>query len=165
MPVQPAIDTAWALCQKLERTFYRRSSYGDHQVDWVFDVAVTAWHLVDWVARERNAGSKANIFVAQADFKNRCPELAVCEQVCNGAKHFVLDDPKLKPFSVAVNVKTTSDLIGISRMDLVAGTENVDITLTPSVQITDKTGNSWEAMMLFRNVLSFWQSELGLPRS
>ena len=50
-------------------------------------------------------------------------------------------------------------------MDIVAGADNVDIILTPSVLITDKASKSWEAMSLFRNVLSFWQSELGLPRS
>jgi hypothetical protein len=165
MPVQTVIDSSEALCQKLERTFYRRSSYGEHQVDWVFDVAVTAWHLVDWVTRERNAGAKADLSTAQADFKSRCPELAVCEQVCNGAKHFVLDDPKLKPFSVAANVKTTNDMFGVSRADIVAGAESVDIILTPTVQITDKAGQAWEAVLLFRSVLFFWQSELKLPRS
>ena len=33
--------------------FNRQADYGEHQVDWVFDLAVTAWHMADWVALER----------------------------------------------------------------------------------------------------------------
>lgn len=164
MTPQRSIDSAEALCRKLERTFHRRSAYGEHQVDWVFDFVVTAWHLVDWVARERNAGGKANVQTTQAQLKSQCPELAVCEQVCNGAKHLVLDNPQLKPFSVAADVRGTDDLAGISKMNVVAGAENVDIVLTPTVSITDKDGNSWQAIDLFRRVLFFWQRELGLPQ-
>jgi hypothetical protein len=165
MTPQRSIDSAEALCRKLERTFYRRSAYGEHQVDWVFDVAVTAWHLVDWVARERNAGGRSDVQTTQAQLKSRCPELVVCEQVCNGAKHCVLDNLQLKPFNVAADVRGTDDLAGISKMNLVGGDENVDIVLTPAVWITDRDGNSWQAIDLFRRVLSFWQDELGLPRS
>lgn len=100
----------------------------------------------------------------QAQLKSQCPELAVCEQVCNGAKHLVLDNPQLKPFSVAADVRGTDDLAGISKMNVVAGAENVDIVLTPTVSITDKDGNSWQAIDLFRRVLFFWQRELGLPQ-
>jgi hypothetical protein len=160
MTPQRSIDSAEALCRKLERTFHRRSAYGEYQVDWVFDVAVTAWHLVDWVASER----KADRQTMQAQLKGKCTELTVCEQVCNGAKHLVLDNPNLKPFSVATDVRGTDDLAGISRMNVVAGPENVDIVLTPVVWITDKNRNAWEAIDLFRRVLLFWQGELGLPR-
>jgi hypothetical protein len=133
MTPQRSIDSAAALYRKLERTFHRRSAYGEHQVDWVFDVAVTAWHLVDWVARERNAGGKTKLQPTQAQIKSQCPELAVCEQVCNGVKHLVLDNPQLKPFSVAADVRGTDDLAGISKT-FVAGDENpVDIVLTPAV--------------------------------
>jgi hypothetical protein len=164
MTPQRSIDSAAALCRKLERTFHRRSAYGEHQVDWVFDVAVTAWHLVDWVARERNAGGKTNLQITQAQIKRQCPELGVCEQICNGVKHLVLDNPQLKPFSVAADVRGTDDLAGISKMNVVAGDENVDIVLTPVVSITDKDGKSWQAIDLFLTVLFFWQDELGLPR-
>jgi RNAse (barnase) inhibitor barstar len=37
-----SIDSAEALYRKLERTFDRRTTYGEDQLDWVFDVAVTA---------------------------------------------------------------------------------------------------------------------------
>ena len=160
---QRAIDSAEALYRKLEHTFDRRPDYGQHQVDWVFDFAVTAWHLVDWVARESKPGGKASIQVEQQQRKNQCPELAVCEQICNGAKHFVLDNPQLKPFNVAADVQGTTVLKGI-KMNIVAG-DNVshDIVLTPAVSITDKNHKTWDALELFHRVLTFWQKELGLP--
>jgi hypothetical protein len=161
MTPEPAIDSAEALCRKLERTFHRRPAYGDHQVDWVFDFAVTAWHLVDWIAEKK----KANVKAIQAQLKEKCPALSVCEQICNGAKHFVLDNPQLKPFSVAKDVQCTDGSAGISRFNVAAGDKNVDIVLTKIVSITDKDGKSWQAMQLFLTILFFWQDELGLPRA
>ena len=159
---QQAIDSTEALYRKLERTFHRQPEYGQHQVDWVFDFAVTAWHLVDWVARESKPGGKTDIQAEQQRLKNHCPELAVCEQVCNGAKHLVLDNPQLKPFNVAVDVQGTDDLRGI-KMNIVPGDGvSHDIVLTPAVSITDRDRNSWDALELFHRVLTFWQGELGL---
>jgi hypothetical protein len=160
---QQSIDSIEALYRKLEGTFHRRPEYGQHQVDWVFDFAVTAWHLVDWVARGSNAAGKTNMQAEQQRLKNQCPELAVCEQVCNGAKHLVLDNPQLKPFNVAADVRGTNDLRGI-RMNIVPGDGvSHDIVLTPAVSITDKDRKSWDALELFQRVLSFWETELGLP--
>jgi hypothetical protein len=156
---QRSIDSVEALYRKLERTFHRREAYGDQQVDWVFDVSMTAWHLVDWTARARGVPVRTT----QDAFKTRCPELAVCEQLCNGAKHYVLDNPKLQPFNVATDVRATNDLIGISRMNAVAGDTNVEIRLTAAVSVVDKDGNVWEALGLFLAVLRFWERELGLP--
>ena len=157
MTWQRSIDSAEALYRKLERTFDRRLTYGEYQVDWVFDFAVTAWHLVDWIAKETQADKQ----VMQEQIKKKCPELAVCEQVCNGAKHFVLNNSRLRPFSIAENVRGTDDLIGLAR-DIIPGGEPVDIVATGSVSISDKDGNSWEASDLFHRVFIFWRRELGL---
>lgn len=164
MTAQRSIDNAEALYRKLERTFYRRPHYKEHQIDWVFDFAVSAWHLVEWVARERQSQNKSVVQTTQALLKKKCPEIAVCEQVCSGAKHFVLDNPQLKPFNIASDVKGTADLMGISG-NVYPGENPVDVILTPSVSITDKDGRNWQATMLFHSVLSFWQNELGLQPS
>ena len=160
---QRAIDSPEALYRKLERTFHRRPEYGQHQVDWVFDFAVTAWHLVDWIARESKAGGKTGIQAEQQRLKNQCPELAVYEQICNGAKHLVLDNPKLKPFNVAADVQGTNDLRGIKMNILPGDGVSHDIVLTPAVSITDRNHKNWDALELFHRVLTFWQRELGLP--
>jgi hypothetical protein len=161
MVTQSSIDTSAALFEKLERAFLRRATYGDYQIDWVFDVAVTAWHLVDWAAREAAGSDKAAVHMKQDSLKQKCPALAVCEQICNGAKHLVLDDPRLRPFSIASDVRGTTDLIGVSA-DVVPGGAPIDLVLTPRVLVTDRDGKTWDAILLLRSVLSFWRNELSI---
>jgi len=83
----------------------------------------------------------------------------VCEQLCNGAKHLELRDPKLGPFNVSSDVRQTNDLRGV-RSDIEAGDTNVDIVLTPVVLVIDRERREWEAIKLFRRVLMFWRREL-----
>ena len=150
-----AIDSAKSLLGKLERSFARRQEYREAQLDWVFDMAITAWHIVDWRANETGEGLGA----AKERLKKLCPELAVCEQLCNGAKHLELRDPQLAPFDISNDVRQTNDLMGI-RLDIQAGDTNVDIVLTPVVFVTDRERREWEAIELFRRVLMFWRREL-----
>ena len=158
MQIQRSIGTTAELYGKLERGFDRRATYGDYQVDWVFDVAVTAWHLVDWVATEAGI----SIPRAQEELKCKSSELAVCEQVCNGAKHLVLSNPSLVPFDVATNVHASGAQRGILRNAVPGADEPLDIRLTPEIMITDRDGTSWEAIGLLHRVLTFWKSELGV---
>ena len=157
MTTQVSIDDTKSLYQKLVRSFERRALYGESQVDWVFDMAVTAWHLVDWHAKEIGV----SLEVVQKRLKDACPDLAVCEQICNGAKHLVLSNPNLKPFDVTSDVYQTDDRTGISRSNIVGGETNVDIFMTPVVQVKDRLGRTSEAIDLFRKVVAFWQKELG----
>src|SRR4029077_18871474 len=100
---------------------------------------------------------------AQDAFKGQCPELAVCEQLCNGTKHRVLSNPNLKPFDVATHVQATADRAGISRMNVMPGDQNVDIILTTCIAVRDKNGTTWDALNLFLVVMQFWSKELCLP--
>ena len=151
-----SIDNSKSLYQKLIRTFERRPLYGEHQLDWVFDMAVTAWHLIDWYANE--TGETPD--VVRARLKSACPELAVCQQICNGAKHLKLSDPRLKPFNISTDVYQTDDRKGVSR-DVRGGDTNVNIVLTPVVKVIDRDRGEWEAIELFRTVVAFWRKELG----
>lgn len=157
MTVPRSIDTADALYRKVERTFYRRAVYRDDQLDWVFDVAVTAWHLVDWVAKERGTTLRST----QNGLKTKCPALAVCEQVCNGAKHFNRGGRHLQGFNVGTDVYVTEHLAGVSKLAIWPG-DNADVVLTPAVWITDKDGKSWDAIDVFTKVVLFWQRELSI---
>ena len=159
MTPQRSIETTEALYRKLVRTFDRRSAYGEHQVDWVFDFAVSAWHLVDWVAIETGA----KVDDTQERLKTKCPELVVCEQLCNGAKHLKLNNAKLQPFDVKRDVRGTNDLEGIVRDVRGNGDTSFDVVLTPVVSITDKNKKTERALLLFHTVIRFWQVELGLP--
>jgi len=65
------ITSTEGLYRKLERTSARRDTYGDNQVDWVFDLCLTAWHLVDWFAWEQCSGQRLKS--VQADIRKRQP--------------------------------------------------------------------------------------------
>ena len=111
MDPQRPINSPESLYRKFERSFNRRASYEEYQIDWVFDCAVTAWHLVDWVAEFRNEPLNE----LQKKLKEKCPELAVCEQIANGAKHLILDNPTLKPFDIKKVRITEGSAIGVSK--------------------------------------------------
>lgn len=155
MATARAIDSAKSLLGKLERSFERRGMYGEAQLDWVFDMAITAWHIVDWHAIETGEGLGGS----QERLKALCPELVVCEQLCNGTKHLKLRDPRLAPFDVSSDVRQTNDLKGM-KLDIQAGDTNADIVLTPVVLVIDKERREWEAIELFHRVLMFWRREL-----
>lgn len=156
---QKSISTPEEFYFKFERTFNRRSSYGDNQIDWVFDCSIAAWHLIDWL----NGSNKKNLKVLQQQYKSKCPELSVCEQICNGAKHLTLTNPNLTPFNISRDVKGTSNLTGISKpFKLGEKAINVEVVVTSDVIITDKYGNTWRAINLFRRILFFWEKELNI---
>lgn len=153
--VNNTVSTPLELLAKLERTFWRRVNYGDDQLDWAFDFAVTAWHLVDWLAAE--TGTKLGAM--QLSCKDDCPPLAVCEQLCNGYKHFELNNPKLQGFRVDKDVVQSAGRAGVSRPGL-AGSGDFSITLTPQVLVTDRSGTTWDALTLFIDVVRYWRTKL-----
>jgi hypothetical protein len=157
MSTTPRIDSPEALFGKLERTFMRRPGYVDDQLDWVFDFAVTAWHLVDWVAKTNGS----DLRTLQDSFVLRCAELGVCAQIANGSKHLLLSDPRLVPFNVSKDVQQTTDLVGVSGI-LIPDGPPVDVILTPEVAITDRNGVQWAALETFHKVIWFWRNELSI---
>lgn len=158
---QKFISTPEELFSKLDRTYHRRPSYGDFQIDWVFDCAVAAWHIIDWI----NGFNKKNLKPLQQQYKLKCPELVVCEQLCNGAKHLSLTDPNLVPFDISKNVQGTSNLAGISKpFKLEEKITRIEIIVTTDVIITDKDGNTWQAINLFNRIIAFWEKELKIDK-
>lgn len=132
--------------------------YAEYQIDWVFDVAITAWHLVDWFTSETNA----QINATQALLKSKSSELAVCEQICNGAKPRVLKNQSLVSFNVATDVQAIDAKSGIVRDVLPDSEVFADIILTPQIIITDKDGTCWDTISLFHRVIAFWKVELDM---
>lgn len=153
------IDSLGMLYQKLERTFDRRPFYGEHQLDWVFDMAVTAWHMVDWYAIE----TKKDIKEVKTYLISKCPELEICSYICHGFKHRVLDDPKMMGFDVTKQVvQANSRAISLERVleHLVKQKKNsFDIIMTPAVKVVNEE-NDIQALTLFSNIIRFWHHEL-----
>lgn len=98
----------WEL-QSLDRNSDAAFAYG------CFNAAVTAWHLTDWCwnamdedQRSSLCGPGAKLKDFQALLRSDCRELAICDQLANGSKHFertMHNDPGVKAtVSRGVNV-------------------------------------------------------------
>lgn len=166
------IATPEDLYAKLERTLHRRAAYGDDQFDWVFDFCITAWHIVDWLASRGVPASRSELKTLQAECKLESPELAVCEQIANGAKHRVLNNPDLAPFDLVTNLYYSGGHVGCGYVTAVPDSEEPpefsnpgasDWIVTPAVNVIDKSGKDWDVLSLFTSVLGYWRRKLGVP--
>ena len=94
------------LLAKLDREFDRFCEATSHlsknhrcQSDFAFNFAITAWHLTEWIWKSHEAKSpdQSVRFGARTFQEFRkvilggCPELRICRDLANGAKHFRLD--------------------------------------------------------------------------
>jgi len=96
-----AITTAHDLYCKLKREHTRFQGQTANS-DFAWNCAVTAWHLREWVWKERlsiHPGEDVNLFGRTfrtseefyAELNRRCPNYKLMGDLCNGSKHFNLD--------------------------------------------------------------------------
>ena len=74
-----SLKTPIDLLQKIRHDFKRLSDAPDN-VYAAFDFFVSAYHMLDWLHPNDDAGRRAE--------ENKCPLLQVCSHLANGAKHF-----------------------------------------------------------------------------
>lgn len=97
------IKTAHDLYCKLKRE-YAAFQGGATDSDLAWNCAVTAWHLREWLWKERLSvypGEDVKLFgqtfAAEQDYQTelnlRCPKYKLLRDVCNGSKHFDLGNP------------------------------------------------------------------------
>jgi hypothetical protein len=98
-----AIKTAHDLFCKLKRECAAfQGSTTDSDLAW--NCAVTAWHLREWLWKERlsvTPGADLTLFGQaftseqgyQTELNRRCPKYKFLRDVCNGSKHFDLSNP------------------------------------------------------------------------
>ena len=61
--------------------------------------AMTAWHLIDWLFREKNpTAAKQEIGNFRKPLIEKCPSLQIMRDLTTGAKHYTISDytPKMK---------------------------------------------------------------------
>lgn len=162
------------LYAKLERTLHRRAAYGDDQFDWVFDFSITAWHIVDWLASRDQPKDRSALRSLQIKCRSESAELAVCEQIANGAKHKSLDNPALAPFDLVSHLYYSGGHVGSGYTTAVEDNEEPrdfsapgasDWVITPAVNVIDKTGKDWDVLSLFVATLYYWKKTLGIADS
>ncbi|WP_292035561.1 MULTISPECIES: hypothetical protein [unclassified Brevundimonas] len=97
------MQEASAMARKASRELQRAENAAetDDRVDAAINCAITAWHMTDWcwngiTATNRNSQEVARYIGAVTPLKKsdlvawairECPELELCQSICNGSKH------------------------------------------------------------------------------
>jgi hypothetical protein len=98
------ILTAHDLYCKLKRE-YTKYQGSPTDSDHAWNSVVTAWHVREWVWKERlggNPGEDSKLFgvsfgtnmqAYNKELNKRCPKYSLFRDLCNGSKHFQLESP------------------------------------------------------------------------
>jgi hypothetical protein len=116
-----------------------------------FNVAVTAWHLADWVWRELPPASRSRIGSSKKDFERFCPDLSLCRLIANGSKH---GDRGRRHFNVGTSTKALADVLRSRCGEAVCGRPIA--TWTWRLTISDGE-QEHAAAEVFARVLMFWR--------
>ena len=148
-------------------------------VDHGINFSMTAWHLIDWSWKfsfERDEKKRGEVFGkesvrSQDDFRkaliNRCPELALCRDIPNNAKHFDGKLPKeskregkqvleTRTSAAAATVPASAlgqSALGNGALDGPGYELGADLW---KLKIVDDKGNTYDALDVFNRVKSFW---------
>lgn len=80
--------------QMLRKLEWEMAGFGRNDIDrafWAFNVAVTAWHLGEWVWHDLPASIRSHWNGDERAFygwcRHECPELGLCGLITNASKH------------------------------------------------------------------------------
>lgn len=116
-----------------------------------FNCAVTAWHVTDWLWRERGEGHTLSVF--QAGLIERCPALLACRYITNASKHGGVD--RNPNDTITVRVEASDDDLGDWPQAILQSTRSHHWSLvirTPEGEV--------DALVLFDRVRQFWDDFL-----
>jgi hypothetical protein len=121
------LESSLDMLRKLERDYWRLAQSIERQdaIDHGLNVAMTAWHMIDWVwaeikrseARLAELGVRGKGKKAFAGFKdyvlNACPELRYCQIIATSAKHLGYEvkpqDPKFDTRAEPAGIKRVNN--------------------------------------------------------
>jgi hypothetical protein len=142
------------MAQKLdwETDLYRRERDLQPKLWRAFNVAVTAWHMSDWVFIERrDAGVlSGQVQDFQIDVQARCRALRLCKHVATASKHYRVErkpDPSIKVIVQANETPIADDM------------SDVDDARHWDIVILDDTGPT-DALAVFYAAQAFWDAEI-----
>ncbi|MYM30333.1 hypothetical protein GTP58_18535 [Duganella sp. CY15W] len=149
------LHSPYDMLKKAWREYERctKSDNDDDRRDAAINGAITLWHMNDWVwngitdyGRKKDevrallgvTGPRAEKDDLVKWAVGRCPELAICQSICNGSKHVVC--------------------IGIKEANLVSSNPNSpNVKTTPGrLEIVDGSGNTLDAPDVLRKAFDFW---------
>lgn len=113
-----------------------------------FNCAVTAWHINDWLWRERRrAGQSLREF--RDEMIKRCPALWACRFLADASKHRGIDHKPDAAFTV--RVEASDDDIGEWPQAILESTRSHHWRL-----IVGTSDGEFDALALFEDVRQFW---------
>jgi hypothetical protein len=118
-----------------------------------FNCAVTAWHITDWLWRER-AQDAQTLAALQATMIERCRALLPCRHIANASKHGGVD--RNPDDSITVRVEGSDDDLGEWPQAILESLKSHHWKImigTPDGEI--------DAFVLFDRVRQFWDEILG----
>ena len=149
------LNSSYDMIKKAWREYERctKSENDDDRRDAAINCAITLWHMNDWVWNgiAKYGRTKDEIRTLLGVTRPRaeiddlvkwavggCPELAICQSICNGSKHVVC--------------------LGIKEARLTSSNPNPpDGKTTPGrLEIVDGAGNTLDATDVLRKAFDFW---------
>ena len=147
-----AVENARDMSEKLwwEIEAYRDEPDLQPKLWRAFNCAVTAWHISDWLWKERvDAGlTVGDVFKFQNKMQARSRELRLCKYIATASKHKGVDRSPDPTIQVIVRAKNTQE-------------EGVPIDHSShwEVMISDASGES-DALGVFYKAYEFWNTEI-----
>jgi hypothetical protein len=143
------LRTAKDLFNKLKRNLVRLEQNPVDE-DAAFDFFVTAYHILDWLYPGRdNKGQRDT-------HRDSEPLLQVCDDLCNGAKHFHLDAARHNRVSDTLTEAGAFDAGGFQQDAFDVGKLVVELSGTAAQSL----GAKREVLQLARDVVNYWESQV-----
>lgn len=171
------MDKPADLARKLSRERARfndavRSGNEDLASDQLFNFAITAWHVVDWIWKTDPSiivGWSGTKFIDfQTELKTRCRGLALCQDLANGSKHFTIT--KYAPTAVRAEKQTIRHGGGIgqsigSPIGQPIG-ESISGGWTEECYVVElQAGERVKLQQVMTDVIQFWVQTLGTDQA
>ena len=157
VPQTFAIESARDLTDKLWWSIeeYRTEPELQPKLWRAYDCAVTAWHISDWIWRERSeAGLDVGTVTAfQNSLQAQSRVLRLCKYIATASKHAGVDRKQDPTIEVTVTPKPSNVEVESSNFSLVDRSQDWDII------ISDSHG-TMDALAVFYAAQTFWEAEV-----
>ncbi|AFY49389.1 hypothetical protein Nos7524_3599 [Nostoc sp. PCC 7524] len=146
-----AQDLFGKVCRDKEKLSDSLSSQDQERIaDAVFNFAVTAYHVKDWLKQE---GTKTFTPRDVEEYVNNNKVLSICADLCNGSKHRNFDDEKHNPRSTATG--TGNSPLKVS-MTSITCSSSIPVTgFIPVIETAE--GNQYDILTWADQVVLAWE--------
>jgi hypothetical protein len=164
------------LLEKISRDLIRFHKSADpssrdyrYQSDHAMNFVISAWHMIEWLYRSDSIDiPKVSACKTFEEFRDlvlqECPDLKICRELANGAKHFVLRENDDYVVSSTAKVPSVVKILrsafnpAESRIFVV---RKSDGSPPASLIIELTNGKHKRALSVFEGVLDYWDQLIG----